>query len=395
VSTTTSTTVEAPAGDHPLEAEAVVGPPARVAARWGASTTDLVRGAAFGAWAAAFALTALFGDVHLWAPLLYWLLLGGAIVAAGTRWRWWGVVSLAGAFGASWATWGLPLFSREAVILWLVGGLAVASLGNPRRSVWRLVAEWLPFAAVLVAYDYSRGAADALGMPLQVTPQLDVDRWLGFGHVPTVWLQQHMLDVHHVAWWEAAVSVVYLTHFVAAYVLAAWLWFRDHDAWWEFTKRFVTLSFLGVATYALVPAAPPWMASDMGKFGNAEVQRTVTRGWDYLHLHFAGRLLSEGQAGVNLTAAVPSLHAAFSALVSITLWRRIRNPFVRVLLIAYPVWMGFALVVSGEHYVVDILLGWLYAAGVTVAFDAWDRNHAKQPGAEAQSGLEPALAGDA
>ena len=36
-------------------------------------------------------------------------------------------------------------------------------------------------------------------------------------------------------------------------------------------------------------------------------------------------LFSEGQASVNLVAAVPSLHSAFSALVAMFLWGRVRR----------------------------------------------------------------------
>jgi len=35
----------------------------------------------------------------------------------------------------------------------------------------------------------------------------------------------------------------------------------------------------------------------------------------------------------------------------------------RPLLVAYPVGMGLSLIYLGEHYLIDILLGWAYAAG--------------------------------
>jgi membrane-associated phospholipid phosphatase len=34
----------------------------------------------------------------------------------------------------------------------------------------------------------------------------------------------------------------------------------------------------------------------------------------------------------------------------------------RVLLVAYPLAMAFTLVYTGEHFVIDIVMGWLYAA---------------------------------
>ena len=84
------------------------------------------------------------------------------------------------------------------------------------------------------------------------------------------------------------------------------------------------------------------------------------------------RALLEGQASVNLVAAVPSLHSAFTALVAMFLWRRVR-PALRPLLALYPLAMGLALIATGEHYFFDILLGWLYAGGVMAAWAWWGR----------------------
>ena len=54
-----------------------------------------------------------------------------------------------------------------------------------------------------------------------------------------------------------------------------------------------------------------------------DVQRTTSEGWEVLGGGTAG-LFSKGQASVNLVAAVPSLHSAFSALVAMFLWGRVR-----------------------------------------------------------------------
>ena len=44
--------------------------------------------------------------------------------------------------------------------------------------------------------------------------------------------------------------------------------------------------------------------------------------------------------------------------------------------------MALTLVYTGEHYVIDILLGWLYATGVYVIgtrlLDRWDRRRERQ-----------------
>jgi hypothetical protein len=111
------------------------------------------------------------------------------------------------------------------------------------------------------------------------------------------------------------------------------------------------------------------MAAEMGLLEG--VHRTTAKGWEVLGVGTAG-LFSKGQANVNLVAAVPSLHSAFTALVAMFLWPRVR-PALRPLLALYPLAMGLTLMATGEHYFVDVLLGWLYAASVMAGWAWWER----------------------
>ena len=87
-------------------------------------------------------------------------------------------------------------------------------------------------------------------------------------------------------------------------------------------------------------------------------------------------LFDEGQASVNLVAAVPSLHAAFTMLVALFLWDRVPWRWARPLLLLYPAAMAVTLMATGEHYFFDVLAGWLYAGTVMVAWSAWERRRA-------------------
>jgi membrane-associated phospholipid phosphatase len=102
------------------------------------------------------------------------------------------------------------------------------------------------------------------------------------------------------------------------------------------------------------------------------VTRISSRGFDVLHIHPAATLLNTGQATADLVAAVPSLHSAGVMLFAIFMWRRVRRPW-RVLLVLYPVVMGFILVFTGEHYVTDVLLGWALAVLVSLAARSVER----------------------
>ncbi|CAN5644044.1 phosphatase PAP2 family protein [soil metagenome] len=289
------------------------------------------------------------------------------------------------------ATSGLA-FNRELLLLYICTGLVAASIG--RRKVLYVVRDWLPFALILVLYDFSRGAADLVGRPTLWQFQAEADRWMFFGVAPTVWLQEH-LKLPNPPWWEVVISTTYMSFFVVPYVLAGVLWLRNREEWKKFAWFFVALSFTALVFFAFTPAAPPWAAArctstdvvggpaaprcmsapesrlpDGGVLGAMTgsqpgahdwVERISTRGWAKLHLDSARSLIDEGQASVNQVAAIPSLHAGLSVAITIFLWRRVRRRW-RPLLVAYPLIMAFALVYSAEHYVVDILLGWALAA---------------------------------
>lgn len=316
--------------------------------------------------------------------------------------RWVAVAVWAGAIVYRTATDGFA-FNRELLLLYIATGLLAASIGQGRRMLY-VVRDWLPFALVLIAYDLSRGAADFVGRPTLWNWQADADRWLFGGTMPTVWLQER-LKLPSPPWWEVGISTVYMSFFIVPYVVAGVLWLRDRDEWKRFVKLFVGLSFAALVVYALVPAAPPWAAArctagdvadgpsgprcmfgspkgvpDGGILGamqttqdgaNGWVERIVTRGWGNLNLHTATALLDQGQASVNLVAAIPSLHAGMSAALAAFLWHRVNGRW-RPLLVAYPLVMAFTLVYTAEHYVIDILLGWLFAAVVVIGINRYD-----------------------
>jgi membrane-associated phospholipid phosphatase len=278
------------------------------------------------------------------------------------------------------AHYGIPV-QRELVILWTCGALACVSIGRPPREILRLVVDWLPIVAVLWAYDLTRGAADSLGIGVHYGTMIDFDRFVFGGEVPTVWLQGQLYAPHVVRWWDVAFTLVYTSYFIAPFALAGYLWARDRLGFQRFTRRLVTLALAGLATYIVFPAAPPWLAGEMGLIG--EVHRTTSRGWEALGVGTAS-LFSKGQAASNLVAAVPSLHSAFTMLVALFLWGRVR-PRLRPLLLFYPLAMGLTLIATGEHYFFDVVLGWLYAGAVMAAWAWWERRLGAAAEADAEA----------
>jgi PAP2 superfamily len=273
---------------------------------------------------------------------------------------------------------GLPV-DREQIFLWLAGLLVLLTVGRPGGGPLRVIRDWLPIALVLIVYDLTRGKADEwLGITAHVRPQLVADQWLGWGEVPTVRLQDAIFGAdgpgRSVGRWEILVTLTYVSHFFVPFAVAAVFWVRDRARYWRYVRRFVTLSFLGALTFLLFPAVPPWLAAQTGDLD--PVYRTVTRGFRPLDLGVASRVLRQGQRTVNLVAAIPSLHAGYTALVGWALWPSFKR-VGHAVLVGYPLLMAFTLVVSGEHYLVDIFIGWGYAAAVIVG---WNRIEGTPPG---------------
>ena len=266
------------------------------------------------------------------------------------------------------AHYGIPV-QRELVVAWVCGALACALLGRPWRRALRLARDWLPMMILLSAYDFTRGAADSLGIGVHVHPMIDFDRFLFFGATPTQWLQAHVNNPRVVNWLDVAFTLIYTSYFIVPFVVAGLLWARDRLEFMRFSRRLVALFAVGVATYIAFPAAPPWMAANMGLLHG--VTRTTADGWQLI----GGRtveLFNEGQASVNEVASVPSLHSALTMLVALFLWPRVPRP-LRPLLLLYPLAMGLTLMATGEHYFFDVLVGWIYAGSVMGACAWWER----------------------
>jgi membrane-associated phospholipid phosphatase len=268
------------------------------------------------------------------------------------------------ALGITIATRGLPV-ARDALLLWIMLGLLAASLTNVRRWFRGLLRDWLPFMFVLFAYDLSRGYADSF-LTAHVEPQLRFDEVV-FGEVPSVWLQQRMWDgASAIDWIDYTTWGVYLTHFFGTLTVGAALWLFAARLFRRYMAAVCVLAVVGFATYALFPAVPPWMASRDGQLEHTErIVRTVSLD---VPLDYFGAIWQSGERYANDVAAVPSLHAAYALLIALFLGR-IAGWRWRILLALYPVAMAFALVYSAEHYVSDVLLGWVYAVAALAAVE--------------------------
>lgn len=234
-------------------------------------------------------------------------------------------------------------------------------LGRARRYA----ADFVPFALLIIVYSALRGYAH-VGSPVPYFwPQIDAERWLFGGVIPTVELQ-HWLWSGDLRFFDRFVIVVTKIHGIIPISLGFALWVRRRALFYRFATSFLVLSFASAIVFWLYPAAPPWAAGQanlidvmkidaaVGGAGSLPVEQTTV----YRLIH------------ANPYAAIPSLHAGYAFLVFLfvlTLTWRTRWRWAGVASVVYPAVQSFAVVYTGNHYVIDLLIGY---AGATVVFVA-------------------------
>lgn len=210
---------------------------------------------------------------------------------------------------------GIPV-DRLAVLAWIFAAFMCGAVGRPRDDVKQSFRDWAVVFGIYMFYDYSRGIADQLGIPVNFAGPRNVDRFLFFGVDPTAWMQERFYVRGDIKWYDVLGSIIYMTHFVFPVALAVFLRWRGRERWVLYVRRLGLMLVGGVVGYIAYPAAPPWMAAKNGYID--KIDRITGRGWSELNLDTVSKTFDRGVAVLNPVAAMPSLHAATALLV--VLW---------------------------------------------------------------------------
>ena len=103
--------------------------------------------------------------------------------------------------------------------------LAVMAFALYANRGGRFLRDWLPVFLAFICYALVAKAVPDLGLQVHYTPQIDVDRVLGLGHVPTNWLQSQLYH-GHTGPLEVFSLLMYMSHFLAPVALACLIWLR-------------------------------------------------------------------------------------------------------------------------------------------------------------------------
>ena len=223
----------------------------------------------------------------------------------------------------------------------------------------RFARDWLPVTIIAYAYTLAGNFTTLGHFSVHYLPQIDIDRVIGFGELPTTWLQQH-LYAGRTGPLEIFSTLAYTSHFLVPPLIAGYVWLRRGEAFHAYLWTILTVSILADITFVLAPTAPPWLAADHGLIPH--VHHVIKQ--SLYDLHMTGMASMKDRPGTyDITAAVPSLHAAWP-VVGMLVARHFRLPrWVRITLVVQWAAVVFAIVYCGEHYVTDALVGALYAYG--------------------------------
>ena len=141
--------------------------------------------------------------------------------------------------------------------------------------------------------------------------------------------QRHLLETI-VSWtyWNSEFSVVGLA--------VLWVYLRRHDGFLGFRNSVLLANLIGLIGYIFVPTAPPRLL-----------------GIGFTDEHRDGLV----SLAANPYAAMPSLHAADALIVGVVLFSVCRSWWAKAIWAAWPAWVWFAVMATGNHFWLDCVAG--------------------------------------
>ncbi len=248
-----------------------------------------------------------------------------------------------------------PAAPRALRSRWWLEGLTVVWLGWVYDAITNLAP--LRLHAALV---HAEGIL-SLERTLHVDPEHALDVWLA-GH--------RSLGLAIADYYDNA-------HFIVTLGLLGWLWWRRADIYRPLRNSLVLVNLLAFVVFWRYPVAPPRM---LAGFTDVVASTHAIGSWH------TGALASDA----NQLAAMPSLHIAWAVWCAVAVWLATPRRWLRALALLHPTLTTFAVLATGNHYVLDIVAG-VTVMAASFAIVWWLSERATRPGLRF-SGAWPFLA---
>src|SRR6476619_3547984 len=143
---------------------------------------------------------------------------------------------------------------------------------------------------------------------------------------------------------------VYLNaQFSIAIGFLLWLYLFRNESYYFVRNMFVVAMGIALVGYTTYPTAPPRMFPQHGFVDTIN---------DFSNVNHDSTL---AKIFINPYAAVPSMHCAFALMIGGTGVRVSRHWFTKAFWASWPLLVAWIVIVTGNHYWVDVGLGWMVA----------------------------------
>jgi membrane-associated phospholipid phosphatase len=203
---------------------------------------------------------------------------------------------------------------------------------------------WMGF---YVAYQLARGAADrSIAHAFQNGEWvLHTESQLGTLFEPAV---QQVVDTSTIL-----VTLTSYTYWLSQFAVVGgtllWVYFRHQERFAGFRNWLIVANLVGLVGYILMPTAPPRMFPEWGFVDTLSQYSSIN--------HDSGLIA----LAANPYAAMPSLHSMDALIVGIVMFGVVRSRIAKALWLVWPVWVGFAVISTGNHYWLDVVAGFVLA----------------------------------
>ncbi|WP_062204437.1 phosphatase PAP2 family protein [Demequina salsinemoris] len=192
-----------------------------------------------------------------------------------------------------------------------------------------------------------------------------IERWLGIDVERSWngWISGHPTLMLAVSLWYATL------HWVATAAVLVFLWLRRPRVYRPLFAILVGTTMSALAFFVLIPTAPPRLID-----GFVDVLEAAGNlgYWDH------GATGEDGlSASTNELAAFPSLHAGWSLWVCLAVFASTRRLWWRLGGVAYALTTAAVVIVSANHWVIDVLAGWALVAGWAWVVSRWCRRRSE------------------
>ena len=201
------------------------------------------------------------------------------------------------------------------------------------------------FYLAYYAYSLVRGIADDPGVAAAAFENargiISLEQTLGFFVEPSVqtWSMGSSFLIDGAAW-------VYINAQTTVTLSAlAWIYLFRNRSFYFVRNMFMAAMVVALAGYMLYPTAPPRFFPEWGFSDSVSNFTGIPPTSDGVNAMF------------NPYAAIPSMHVAFALMIGWPLAKLVRNKYVSAFWWAYPLLVTYVIVATGNHFLMDAVLG--------------------------------------